>query len=349
MEKQELLNELSIQVAQGIISREEVTLLLGINAQPIPTAPAPQVLEETKEEKAASRRLKLSEALYYIGGGIVFIGIATMIEQNWSSLNDFLRIFVTLGFGCVFYIIAVLLERYLLQSRLSQAFFLLSGLVIPLGLAVTFYVMGQDVSTLAMQTVISGIMVAIFGLTFWLFRTDAVQVLLVVFATWFYFALTGLLTEGNDYFGIDFLYYRTLILAASYISIAYYYFVREVVSIRATLFAVGTILILGATFGLIHWEDPVNVIYLLLYPFVIAAGIYFSIFLKNKVMLVISAISIVVFIMALTGKYFAESLGWPIVLMFSGLIIVGVGYFVFYLNNNYFEKKNSLPPATPVQ
>src|ERR1700722_5232976 len=110
MDKQELLSEVRRMLASGQITKDE---LLATSSS------APAVSE------ISTRNLNLAEVLYYIGGGIVFLGIIVLCYQNWDSFSSFLRIFITLGSCLAAFLVAVLLHRYENFKKISQAFFLI--------------------------------------------------------------------------------------------------------------------------------------------------------------------------------------------------------------------------------
>ena len=67
MDKEQLLQELKQSLALGQVSQAEVLAALG---QP---------------EQKIEKHFRLSNILYYIGGAIVFLGVAVLIFENWQK------------------------------------------------------------------------------------------------------------------------------------------------------------------------------------------------------------------------------------------------------------------------
>jgi len=81
-----------------------------------------------------------------------------------------------------------------------------------------------------------------------------------------------------------------------------------------------------------------------LYPFFAFGGLVFAVvYLKSRLVLLLSTLSVISYIIYLTAEYFADSIGWPIALILLGFIIVGLGYMSLALNKKYIfqESKKS--------
>src|SRR6185369_5327816 len=98
MDKHELLLEVHRLANAGQLTQAEV-----LSAMTGQTLPAEDILK---------RRLSISEIMYYIGGGIIFLGIVILVDQNWDSFNTVLRIATTLGSCAAAFIVAILFNRY---------------------------------------------------------------------------------------------------------------------------------------------------------------------------------------------------------------------------------------------
>ena len=60
--------------------------------------------------------------------------------------------------------------------------------------------------------------------------------------------------------------------------------------------------------------------------------------MKSKALLLTSTIFLIVHFVYITGRYFADSLGWPISLIVLGLIIIGLGYGSVEVNKKYLKR-----------
>ena len=62
-----------------------------------------------------------------------------------------------------------------------------------------------------------------------------------------------------------------------------------------------------------------------------------SVYLKSKIILLMSTIFLIVHVSYITGEYFADSLGWPVVLVLLGFVFMGLGYASIIINNRYIK------------
>jgi uncharacterized membrane protein len=137
MEKQELLRHVKEMATQGLTKEELLAAYAGI------------------PEKVEHRKVGISEILYVIGGAIVVLGICILVGQNWNTLSIVSKILATFGSGVAAYLVGVLFMRHEKFQTMAQAFFLISGLVLPLGLGVIFDNAGYDVSSSGVQSLIT--------------------------------------------------------------------------------------------------------------------------------------------------------------------------------------------------
>jgi hypothetical protein len=64
---------------------------------------------------------------------------------------------------------------------------------------------------------------------------------------------------------------------------------------------------------------------------------FIAIHLRSRAVLIFGAAFLVGDIFKLTSEYFQDSLGWPLMLVLAGFLLIGVGYLTFYLNNKYLK------------
>ncbi len=95
----------------------------------------------------ADKSLKLgtsiiTKVLSYIGGILIFSGIAIFIESNWKDMTPLARVIITLGTGFTAYLIAVAFCKDAKFERFATPLFIISGFLQPLGI----FVMLQEYS-----------------------------------------------------------------------------------------------------------------------------------------------------------------------------------------------------------
>lgn len=324
MDKQQLLGELRALAAAGQVSKEEVlgaleTGMAGNNSTP--------------------RSLSISEILYYVGGGIIFMGIAILLGQNWDSLDSFLRIFVTLGSCAAAFIVAALLYRYEQLSKVSQAFFLIFGLLSPLGIGVTFNEAGLDLGSEGVMLGLSAILTAALFAAFWFYRQTILMFFGIVFATWVFHFIVALLVGNSLTYSNEAKVWQYQLLAVGLVYMLLGYHLRQTKqkSLTGVLYGFGCIMFLGSSMALGGWSPNQNIFWELIYPLLVFGIIFLSVYTKSKAFLVFGTLFLIGYILKLTGEFFTEGLGWPLALVLAGLLIMVVGYFAVKINRQYLK------------
>src|SRR5579864_6145552 len=115
MDKQNLLQEIKSAAASGELSRQEL-----LDAY---SAAQPNLQIQT------GRRVTFAESIQYVGSGIVFIGIALLVANNWQTLTVVAKILATLGSALVAFAVSAALLRQKKTRGLAYSFALISILV----------------------------------------------------------------------------------------------------------------------------------------------------------------------------------------------------------------------------
>lgn len=325
MDKQQLLQELKAALLQGELDREDLLSLTS------PAAPASTSIPEAKHAS-------LSQVMYYLGGAIVFLGIAILLGQNWEYFNAGIKVAVTLGSAFAAFITAVLLLGYPNLKGPAQAFFLVSGLVLPLGMYVTVDKLGFDVGQNSVQLLIWLIMFGLFLTVYLKLRLPVLALFAVLFATGLY-SLTVDWVAGQNFIGSDkVLQYKVLFAGLSYLCLGYFFAQTDLRSLTGFLYGFGVLAFLGAAMALGGWSPNQNAFWELAFPFLVFGVIVLSVYLKSRAFLVFGSLFLVGYIFKLTGEYFQESLGWPLALVIAGFLVMLVGYYAVRLGKRYFPK-----------
>lgn len=337
MNKQDILSLIQTQIDAGVISKNDLRVLTGESAVveqadsvggpmgngpvggPAPVAAATAPATETNHNKVAN-------IFYGIGTIIVLAGIITFIIIHWNSLGIIGQIGVTLGISVVTYI-SGFLTRNAERGTLSEIMFLISGVLMPIGIFVLLDItrVNIDSGTLAVIAVIIGFM---YGFASYATKR-AVPILLSVFAfSWaYYMALDAFLNPAYELFQ-----YATIVLGIAYIFVGHSFDNGDKLKQRVahTMYTMGTlgILIAGAFIGDL-WNFA---------QFLVIAGLcYVSTKLKSSGMLFISALFLMIQVFKVTFEYFSSSFSWPLMLILGGFIIIGIGYATFRVNSKYIR------------
>src|SRR5680860_610756 len=91
MNKEELLQDLSVKISTGEISREEIVSRFNLASE----GQGAVKTENLKESTSFS----VTKMLYVLGAVIVVVGIIIFVSQIWEDIGALGRIVVTLGLG----------------------------------------------------------------------------------------------------------------------------------------------------------------------------------------------------------------------------------------------------------
>lgn len=318
MQKEEILRGIEEGARVGVLSRSDVLGAFDRGAS-----------------AGGSRRLGISEILYYIGGAIVFVGIGVLIWQHWNELNPASRILVTFGSGVASYFAGILFLRRETSAQVAVAFFLISALVTPLGLGVIFDNAEYNVGTAGVQSVISGIVLAAYLASYFVFRHNIFVIFDSIFGAWFFFAFTSWLVGSQPILWNNFNNYRFLVLGIAYMAFGYSFRTTSREPLSEAHYFFGLASFLGAALALGGWTPEQNIFWELIFPGLVFAAIFLSIPLKSRAFLGLGSLFLLMYIFKITAEYFQESLGWPLTLVIAGFALIGIGYLAFYLNKKY--------------
>lgn len=322
MQKQELLSELKNKLSSGEITQTEVDSLFDH------TIPVKNNITENIEHK---KNISLTKILYTIGAIIVVLGIIFFVAQVWSDMGTFGRLTATLILGFVFAIMGSLLLNAKAQSGLGDIFHTVGGILIPIGLIVTIFEFNLAATSFWPVTFLFG-GVFVFYLILSLVQKN---VILTFFAfangTIFLYQFVESIIEGDFYLHFDFLAYMTMFIGISYLIFGYVFRDNNYRKLVAPLNFFGSVFLLGAGFSQVFEHD----LWKLLFFVMTVAGVVVSVFLKSRVILIMSTLFLIIHMVYITGEFFANSLGWPLALVILGFIFIGLGYVSININRKF--------------
>lgn len=325
-----LLQELSEKVKTGEIRREEVINLF----------PPLYVELKEEEEKSGARRagsFSITKLLYVLGAVVVVVGIIALVAQVWEDLGSFGRVAITLGLGFLFAISGSMLLIQKQKDFIGSVFHVLGGMLIPGGSMVLLNELSRDVVTPWPVTITFGIIFIFYLLLAFVHTKTILTFFAVVNGTTFLYCLVAALLDSQYLPNEDDIFrYLTMAIGMSYFLLAYSF--RESWNQKLVPFLCffGSAMFFGATFTWIAEEN--STLWLVLYPFLLAGGFFLSIYLKSRATLLVSTFFLVAYIGYITNEYFADSVGWPISLVFLGLAFIGLGYMSVSINKKYIHE-----------
>lgn len=334
--------------ASGVITRDELTAAyeagrgsagVGVAGSPLAVrvdgvpGPPPAV---------PSGRLGIAEVLSYLGGAVVVIGVATLIGQNWHALSLPTRLLATLGAGVAAFVVGVLLSNRPQTDRAAPAFYLISGLVTPIGIAVLQD--GADLSpgSNGSQSVNALAMLVAFGAAFYLLRRMVLLVLTVGYGVWLFFAVTGTMRDLTPWAQVgtgdgtpNFDAYRLLVVGVALGVLGYGLHRTVWKSFSGTLYGFGSLGLLVAVLVLGGWPPSDSLFWNLAFPVVDLGVLFAGVHLRSRVALTMGTLGLMGYLLKLTSEYFSDSLGWPLALVLAGLGMILIGFVSVMLRRRY--------------
>jgi hypothetical protein len=249
-----------------------------------------------------------------------------------------LRIIVTLGFGMLFFVsgsILVLRKSFL---GFSDAFQLIAGLLIPGGVFVTLYELGYRDGSYGKSIIFLALGILWF-LAYHYQHRVVVAIFSILFGSIAYILFCAqYLSDLNVFPAWDPSLYLVLGLGLSYLALGYALSTRFLRGLSGPLYFLGAPIVLGATMALQGYAPDQRIFWELAYPAVLFGGLYLSVYLKSRSILIFSSLFLVGYVTKIMFEYFENTLSGPLIFIFAGLVIMGTGYLTLYLNRRYFKK-----------
>ena len=221
---------------------------------------------------------------------------------------------------------------------MSSSFFFISILTILAGFFVVFSSAGFDLDGYGIGSLISGIMLGICLLSFFLLRKNIFILFAVLFGTWLFFSLTSLMIGDSSFFDRPKFYkYRILVAGVAYGLLGYAFSKRRNASISGFLYSFGILGFLGAALALGGWEPNQSPFWEFIFPILVFGVLLFSVRIKSKAFLIFGTIFLIAFINKITAEYFLEGLGWPLALVLAGFTVISIGFASVSLKKKYLS------------
>lgn len=340
MNKEQIISFIKEQLDAERISQEDILHIVG---QPVPvqtgvvdSAPVARPQEEASKG--------VINTFYALGAIIVIVGTIILIGQYWDEIGFLGRMMTTLGVSLVTYSLALILGSQE-QKNISQVLFTISAALAPVGVAVLLRESDMDF-ILQYQTITAVCLLVVFGTALYISKRNILVLITVAFGSWAYITT---IIDWFDLFGYDsyesyevhslIMKWAVLLLGISYLFIAYGLSYtsneseqKEKKNISNILYNLGILGILGSAISLGGVFDA-------LFIGLVFAAFYGSVYIKSKLMLISGAGFLVGYIIKITGKYFVDSIGWPVALIGIGFMIIGVGYGTYTISKKYISGK----------
>lgn len=333
MDKDQLLAALSMKIALGEITREEVLAHLpeGTPADIAAEYTTTSALSEAKSH------FSMTKLFYTIGGAVVVIGLVALAAQIWEDVGSGGRIILTLGFGLVFAGIGAMLTLTKRESNLGTVFHAIGGLLIPGGAMVTMYEINPSNITEWSVAITFGLICVVYLLLAIAQKLPVLTFFGIANGTIALYALIAALLKDTSlgYSVYEDIYaFVTMAVGASYLAFAHAFVHGWNNRLTNILLFVGSAAFLIAAFTRV-FDSPG---WTLLYFAVIALGLGISILMQSRIILINTTLALLAHVAYITGEYFADSIGWPVALVVLGLMFIGLGYASISINARFIKR-----------
>jgi uncharacterized membrane protein len=344
MNKEQILEAVREAVEHKVISEKDLAVFLQGTAQAHTdmgfTESATRQNDKTTSDRVVHKpESVLSWVLYGVGALIVCAGILVFVSEFWIGMSAFSKISVTLGTTLLTYMLGFFFFSKEEHSVLVQVLYTLSAAIAPVAGFVLLDQLGFNSTSFGSQNdpavnsmIISGTALVLYGYALYATRKPMLHLILCGFWVWFYFAIIAELIKGSgiDFVGIkDITAYASMVLAIGLFSYANFIAsnnkTKPVVSLL-TFVSFSLFLSAGLFLGGV-WN--------LLYAFLLCGTIFLAVQIKRISALVLSAVALVIYLVKISSLYFADSLGFAVVLILTGFFVIAVGYLTYYLNKKY--------------
>lgn len=326
MDKEKILQELSNKLSTGEISRKEVFSRLKLAA-----SAAEQISDEGTKRFS---HFSVTKMLYILGAAIVIIGIFIFVAQIWDDIGSFGHIAVTLGLGLLIAAIGSMLLKQKPEDNIGAIFHFIGGMLIPGGAVVTLFELEVDFVSLWPVAITFGVLFAFYLLLNAFHKHPVLTFFAIANGTAFIYLLVEAMVEGRSYRHEDLYAYLTMVIGASYLFLAHAFRDGWNKKLLGAFYFFGSGGFLGAAFSQVF--DSVS--WQLFYFLIVLGGLFLSVYMKSRCILVISTLFLIAHVSYITSEYFAASLGWPISLVMLGFVFIGLGYASVTINKKYIKE-----------
>ena len=257
--------------------------------------------------------------LGYTGGTFVFAGLGLLVSMIWPDIGSVQRVIIMLGPGVVAYVLGIQCHKDARFAKAATPLFLVAAVMQPSGLFVFLdeFVPKTGNPELAAM-IVFGVLVLQHGMAFLQFGRASLLFLTLIF--WLAFvgmALAWLGVDG-DFIAIT-VGLSALLLTHSAARGGYH-------AITPFWYFTGAWFVLGGVFAAVE-GGLMEIAYLVVNGFFV----FLSIRVASRALLVISVVGLISYLSYFTYEYFADAIGWPVAMIFMGMVMIGLSAYAFKL------------------
>lgn len=281
-------------------------------------------LEPRAEPEKQPRQSVIGRVFAWLGGTFVLAGLCVLVGTLWGDMNLAERVIVSLGTGLVAFVLAYMASLYPGRERLVTPLFLIAVLTEPVGIVVILVEFSTGRNETLGALAVAGVMTLQCVLFLARVRRSSVVFAALCFggvAVSAALALVGIEEEFN-----------ALVVGVSYFLVTLAVARTEHEPITPLWFFLSSGLILGSWFGIVE-GGPAEITELAL----IAGCIWLSTVLRSRTLLATGTIALLAYVGYFSGRHFADSVGWPLLLILLGVLMMGIGTAAVRLHRRYIK------------
>ena len=283
-----------------------------------PAAPAPA---------APSRPGTLARVMAWLGGSLVLAGLCVLIGMQWDSMGFAEQVILTLGSGLVALVLAYMASLDPRRERLVTPLYLISAVTQPIGMIVILERFSTGGNEELGALGVAGVM-AVQGALF----AARVRRSSVVFATLLFGAIA--VSAALALVDVD-EEVNAIVVGLSLFLVTFGLTRTSYEPITPFWFFVSSSVVLAAWFGLTR-GGPGEFVGIVL----IAVCVWLSTLLRSRTLLATGTLAMMIYVADLSGRYFVDSMGWPIVLIGLGVLLMGGGAAAVRFHRRFIGKED---------
>jgi hypothetical protein len=260
-----------------------------------------------------------------IGGTLVLAGLGVFLSTIWDELGALEHIVLTLGSGLAVLVLAYLASLSATRQRLVTPLFLIAMLIEPAGIVVAL----RELSTGGHERLGGFVVSATMALQCVFFFARLRRGSMLFFTLFFggvalssALALIDLDEELN-----------ALVVGTSYLLTSLALRRTEHEPLTPFWFFVSSSLILCAWFSLVHGTlgEVTEVV-------LVAGCVYLSTVLRSRTLLATGTLGLLTYVGYFSGRHFADSFGWPLLLVLLGGLMMALGTAAVRIHRRYIRR-----------
>ncbi len=338
MEKKDALDQIKLWIDSGLVSSKDVLEMFDDGGVAGVEQRHAQI--HSKQDKLSWRSvITFNKVLYLLGGLILGIGIITFIIQVWDSLGDLGQIMITFGVGVLLLFLGFNYNKYG-AKMLSSVLNTIGPIIFSLGCAVLVSIIYERGWLEITEFTVFGLLLLLTTFYFILGilqRSTQLIFFFIAFAiiTIYYFFMVVLFESWSLSYNtqIQIIQWLTIIIGASLLC--------GILPIKRT-FASGLHGLFGF-FGInmilftVWFKMFDSGLWEIFFLFINLGAIALVVFIKSTLLMVVAVLHLFAYITYITSRYFADSLTWPVALIFLGCILLGLGYMTVRIHKYYIK------------